>query len=110
MELVPVGTDIIAFRAKQLPMRGTCTESLINRALVEIAEGVEFLIVRASPAAPEDPRLWGEMGDTHGDLRETLQDEDVFGREVALGACPPFIDADNQDMVSASKGGIDGPR
>jgi len=37
-------------------------------------------------------------------LRENL------GTEVAIGHCPPFNDPDNEAMISASKGGIDGPR
>jgi hypothetical protein len=110
IELVPAGTDIIVIRDKQLPLRGMVTRSLIDRALAAIPEGNEYLVVRISGGLPDDPRLSGEMGDTHHDLREDLEREDVFGTNVAIGLCPPFMEADNPGMVSASKGGIDGPR
>jgi hypothetical protein len=41
-------------------------------------------------------------------LVEDLMEE--MGEQVAFGACPDFIHADNNRMISASKGGIDGPR
>ncbi len=110
IELVRVGTDIVVFRRKQLPIRGICTEALIKRACEEIPEGSEYLVLRTNRKSPDDPRLWGDMGDTHVDLRETLEEDDVFKSDVAIGPLPPFNDNDNPEMISASKGGIDGPR
>ena len=105
---VPNGTDIIVFRDPQLPLRDRVTPEFIARAKAHVAEGVEYMFVRMRPDKAGDLRLFGEMGDTHATLAEDLGEE--LGEEVAFGACPRFIDPDNDRMISASKGGIDGPR
>lgn len=110
IDLVPIGTDIIAFRQKHLPFRGIATPSFIDRVIVGIPDGTEYLVVRINGGKRDDPRRCGEMGDMHRDLREELEQEDVFNTEVAVGPLPPFNDPDNNNMVSASKGGVDGPR
>jgi len=48
------------------------------------------------------------MGDSHATLIEDLTD--IMGQPVAVGLGPRFIETDNDAMISASKGGIDGPR
>jgi hypothetical protein len=48
------------------------------------------------------------MGDSHADLLAEL--EELRGREVAFGPCPAFNIPDGPTMISAAKGGIDGPR
>jgi len=105
---VPNGTDIIVFRDLQLPLRGRVTAEFVARAKACVADGAEYLFVRMRPKKSGDLRLFGEMGDLHATLEEDLGDES--GEEVAFGACPRFIDADNETKISASKGGIDGPR
>jgi hypothetical protein len=110
IQKVGIGTDIIAIQEKQLPLRGIASNALMDAAMANIPDGSEYLIVRTNRKNQDDPRLWGLMGDSHQELQETLKDEDCWGLEVALGILPPFMDADNDKMISASKGGIDGPR
>jgi hypothetical protein len=102
------GTDIIVFRDSQLPIRGTATPELITDITNQIPDGEEYLAVCTSPQRQGDLRLSGSIGDSHSSLIEDLTD--FVGRPVAVGLCPRFIDADNYAMISASKGGIDGPR
>ena len=104
----PIRTDIIVFRDRQLPIRGIVTEKLIAESQHLIPDGAEYLCVCTAPESPGDPRLSGDMGDTHSTLIEDLWD--IYESPVAVGLCPPFIGADNDGMISASKGGIDGPR
>jgi len=103
-----LGTEFVIFKDKQLPLRGTVTEPFISSAMEMIAEGEEYMLVELSPSSPESLLHDGVMGDTHEDLEEDLTDR--MGEMVALGPCPQFWDEDNERMVSASKGGIDGPR
>jgi hypothetical protein len=106
--LCPTGTDIIAFRDRPLTIRGHVTDEFIRDAYSQIADGTEYLCVSLSTQSPGDPRLSGRIGDNRSDLTEDL--DNVRGQPVALGPCPRFIDADNDSMISAAKGGIDGPR
>ncbi len=108
VSVLPIGTDIIVFRKNQLPIRGIVDEPFIETALAEIEDGTEFLIVETSPEKEGDSRLHGTIGDSHDDLIESLND--YIGMPVSLGPCPHFNDPDNEDMISAAKGGIDGPR
>lgn len=108
IDACPNGTDIIVFRDRQLPIRGTVTPELIAEAKHQIPDGAEYLVVCSLPEKHGDLRLSGEMGDTHATLIEDLSDID--GKPAAVGLSPRFIEADNEAMLSASKGGIDGPR
>jgi hypothetical protein len=108
IDLCPTGTDIIVFRDRQLPIRGRVNDDFIRDAQSQIHDGTKYLCVCVRPQSPSDPRLRGDMGDSHASLIEDLQY--VQGELVALGPCPQFIDPDSDRMVSASKGGIDGPR
>lgn len=108
LELLPEGTDTIVFRKSQLPCRGLVTDQFIEDAKQTILDGAEYLFIRMDPETPGDPRLCGEMGGSHRELEDDLTEE--RGKRVALGNCPPFVGDDNEDMISASIGGIDGPR
>lgn len=108
IDACPTGTDIIVFRDRQLPIRGIVTEQLIAETKELIPDGTEYLVVCTSPDRQDDLRLSGDMGDTHATLIEDLNE--INGKPTAVGPCPRFIDADNDAMISASKGGIDGPR
>ncbi len=108
IDACPLGTDIIVFREPQLPIRGTVTSEFIAEIQSRIPDGAEYLIVRMSPEEPIGQRITGYLGDTHADLVEDLSD--IQGKLVAVGPCPPFMDLDHEGMISASKGGIDGPR
>lgn len=108
IEACPLGTDIIVFRDPQLPIRGTVTSEFIAEIQSRIPDGAEYLIVRTSPDEPIGQRITGYPGDTHADLVEDLSD--IQGELVAVGLCPPFMAPDHDGKISASKGGIDGPR
>lgn len=108
IEVVSMGTDIIVFRQRQLGLRGIVDDTLIESACSFLAEGAEYLVASLDreTASPLSTR-WG-MGDSHEDLLAFLKES--RGEKVAIGSCPDFNSPDNDDMVSASKGGIDGPR
>ena len=108
IDACPKGTDIIVFRDRQLPIRGTVTAKLIAATKSLIPDGAEYLVVCTLPEKQGDVRLSGDMGDTHVALIEDLSSID--GKPVAIGSCPPFIEPDNDAMISAAKGGIDGSR
>ena len=104
----PTGTDIIVFRDQQLPRRGNVTEEFIAQSRRLIPDGTEYLCVSMIPESHGTVMLSGSMADTETDLIDDL--EDRLGGFVAVGPCPPFFEGDNDRMISASKGGIDGPR
>lgn len=105
----PDGTDVIVFRDHQLPLRGGVTAELITQTQALVPDGEEYLWVSTVPeSSGGDIRLCGGSGDRHEELIEELRD--LLGDSVAVGPCPPFFEADNESMVSASKGGLDGPR
>jgi len=108
VENAPLGTDIEVFRDLQLPIRGRVDESFVKIALGTISEGQEYMIVAQERQPDSSLSIHGGMGDSHVDLCEELKA--LHGREVALGPCPPFNEPDHDGLVSASKGGIDGPR
>lgn len=105
--IAPIGTDIEVFRDPQLPMRGRVTDEFIGCALRSILEGQEYLVICLTKT-PGSRFGTNRMGDTHADLREAL--EELRNEEVAMGPCPAFCEPDNEGLISASKGGIDGPR
>ena len=108
VETLPIGTDTIVFENRQLPFRGLCSEPFIEDVLSRIPEGVEYLVAHLHPKEPRNMHVSGSMGDTHACLSEDLRD--FMGEEVAVGLCPNFNADDHETMISASKGGIDGPR
>lgn len=108
VETLPVGTDTVVFQLPQLLLRGLCAQSLIDRALAEIPEGVEYLIARLRCPSPNANADTGWMGDSLAGLADDLRC--LLGEEVAIGVCPGFNGPDSETMISASKGGIDGPR
>ena len=107
-ERVPKGTDIVVFREPQLPVRGRVTEEFIRSASDAIPDGTEYMVVVLEPTAKSGIAPWGSMGESHADLRADL--EEWSGNLAAVGRCPRFCVPDNEQMISASKGGIDGPR
>jgi hypothetical protein len=108
IRLCPEGTDIVVFRDRQLPVRGVVDDEFIGECQRLFADGMEYLIVYLSCGAPGEAVHPGSMGESHVDLIKHL--DDARGDSVAVGPCPRFVDADNEAMISASKGGIDGPR
>jgi hypothetical protein len=108
VDVCPVGTDVIVFKNPQLPVRGCVDEDLIHRAREVIPDGAEFFCVCLPGNVAGDPRLSGSMGDSHESLTQALLDG--YGNRVAVGPCPAYWQDDNVDMVSASKGGVNGAR
>lgn len=104
----PMGTDIIAFKERQLTLRGSVTKQLLERIRQSFSEDCEYLWVRITGNPESDPRLYGCMGRSLNEMVDELESE--IGERVAVGLCPNFHLADNESMISASKGGIDGPR
>jgi hypothetical protein len=108
IEIVPIGTDIIVFQDKQLPLRGIASSAFDEAVLNEIPDGTEFLLAGLEPLRSGDPRLSIDTDETHTEMRSSLAE--AAGRSIAVGTMPPFHLRDNDRMISASKGGIDGPR
>jgi hypothetical protein len=108
LDSVPEGTDTIVFQQPQLTLRGVCTGSFIEQTLASIADGTEYLVCRLRHPQNLQFHISGHMGDTHTSLRDDMLE--FLGEEVAVGHCPDFIAADGPSMISASKGGLDGPR
>lgn len=108
IEVVPIGTDTIVFERMQLPLRGIYSDTFIERALEAVPDGGEYLIARTTRFELSNLDTSGVMGDSHAGLKEDLRE--FLGQAVAFGPCPNFVAPDNKSMISASKGGIDGPR
>lgn len=108
VDVVPVGTDIEVFRGRQLPHRGAVTDAFTATALATIADGEEFLLVSMETSAGSSISSRSASGDSHEHLREVLSE--FRGKNVALGLYPRFWESDSDTLISAAKGGIDGPR
>jgi len=96
------------FKESQLPYRGVVSTEFVEGVAKKFKEREEYLYVVTTPEQVDDPRLFGEMGYAEETLKSDLLEHK--GETVAVGICPNFIVSDNESMVSASKGGIDGPR
>lgn len=107
VDVCPVGTDIIVFRDPQLPLRGVVDETFLKQVESSFPHNPECLVVEVKPKTPNDPRCSGQIDHLAG-LKHDL--EETRGEIVAIGECPDFCGPDNDGMISASKGGIDGPR
>jgi hypothetical protein len=105
---VPNGTDIEVFRLLQLPIRGRVTEGFIEDVLNAIPEGAEYLAIAIETRGTTGISCDSDIGNSHSELRGWLLDQRA--QEVAVGACPDFIAPDGDDLISAAKGGVDGPR
>jgi hypothetical protein len=108
VKCVPRGTDIEVFRDRQLPLRRVVNESFIESAVRMIREGDEYLLVTIETQPGSRISRFGDIGASHDDLRESLAE--LMGSEVAFGACPDYCRPDGDDLISAAKDGIDGPR
>nr|BAF45160.1 hypothetical protein [uncultured bacterium] len=108
IEVCREGADIIAIRGNPLIYKGEVTETFINEAYDEMSDKKEYLYIIACPEKDNDPRLFGEEGYTEKTLKQDLSDH--MGELVFLGPCPNYMDKDSENLISASKGGIDGPR
>jgi hypothetical protein len=107
VDVCPIGTDIIVFRDRMLPMRGVVDNAFVKLVQESLPEDLEYLFVKMKPEKSGDPRCFGQCGY----VRHLDSDlEDMDGQTIAIGECPNFSGPDDEAMISASKGGIDGPR
>jgi hypothetical protein len=83
-------------------------DALILFALASLPDGQEYLMLTSETRPGSRISRFGEIGAGHAGLRESLSA--VRGARVTLGQCPDFNIADHEGLVSAAKGGIDGPR
>jgi hypothetical protein len=97
---LPPSTSITAFRQPQLLLRGLVDECFIASCLSAIPDGSEFLALEMTRRAYGEHSLFHwEAGESHAELRETL--EHSRGTPVAVGPYPPFWLEDSDDLVSA---------
>lgn len=109
VDSAPIGTDIEVFRDSQLPLRGRVTPEFIVEILrrCEHNRDSEFMVVSLRRRDSSVLAAHSAFGGAE-DVRDALAE--LIGQEVAFGPCPKFIAPDSDELVSASKGGIDGPR
>jgi hypothetical protein len=104
---LPPSTSITVFRQPQLPLRGLVDEYFIASCLSVIPDGSEFLVLEMTHRAYGE-KSWchWEAGESHAELRETL--EHSRGTPVAVGPYPPFWLEDSDDIVSAIVSDVNG--
>lgn len=92
-------TSVIAFRMRQLSLRGYVDEEFIDRCLSSIAESSEFLALETDPRLATQQWLFHhDAGTSHAELRQAL--EELRGRQVAVGEYPSWL-KDTADVISA---------
>ncbi len=102
---LPHATRISVFRGKRLPFRGVVDNEFSQKVLDEMADGVEFLIVRLEPQ-PFSICLTDHTCSSPDELREWL--EYLRGELVAVGQEPHFYCEGNESVITAMKDGIIG--
>jgi hypothetical protein len=108
VESLPTGTDIEVFRDPQIQLRGVVDQSFTASAVKAISDGQEYLVITMGVRPGSKISRFGDIGLSHAELLESL--EGLSGTDVALGVCPAYCVPDHEGLVSAAKGGIDGPR
>ncbi len=103
-----IGTDIIVFQQPQLPIRGISSPEFIAHCIAQIPDDADYVVARMHRPDQSQFYVSGRLGSGHDSLREDLAD--FCDQSIAVGLCPDFNVPDNDRMISASKGGIDGPR
>lgn len=108
VDSVPMGTDIIVFEHPQLPIRGISSQEFIEHCVAQIPDDMEYVVAQMHQPVKFPFQFSGFLDGSHASLREDLAS--FAGQTVAVGPCPNFNGPDCESMISASKGGIDGPR
>ncbi len=94
-------TCITVFRDQQLPLRGRVNEEFTRHALELVPDGTEFLIVALQKTAIGAASWFCEAaGESHGELVKELRGPNFYGKQVALGPYPPWLD-DTNAVISA---------
>jgi hypothetical protein len=101
---LPAMADVIVFRRRQLPIRGVADAALLERCLLEIPDGEEFLLLNLEPDSLETLSATG--GESHAELESEFQE--FMGKFVAVGRVPRFWEDDNEEMQSALAACADG--
>jgi len=92
-------TSVIAFRQRQLPLRGVVDDEFIARCVNSIPDRSEFLVVETVQSTVGHALLFHhEAGATLKELREAL--ERLRGNPVAVGKYPHWR-SDSPDVISA---------
>jgi hypothetical protein len=92
-------TSVIAFRKRQLPLRGVVDDNFIAHCLRSIPDGTEYLLVETVPSiAGKASWFHDAAGMSHSELRQDL--EDSRGLPVAVGPYPDWF-KDSDDVISA---------
>jgi len=96
---LPSRTCVIAFRDKQLPLRGVVDDDFTANALTLLPEGKEWLAAALSRTFAGSASWfdYGE-GETKSELREEL--EARSGESTAFGPYPPWLH-DSEAVISA---------
>jgi hypothetical protein len=96
---LPKSTSVIAFRQRQLPIRGIVDDSFIERCLKEIPESADYALTETVKRV-YGKRSWFHHGGgrSHADLREDL--EESRGTPVAVGVETPWFN-DTENVISA---------
>jgi hypothetical protein len=100
---LPPSTSVIAFRERQLPVRGVVDADFISACLDALPENSEYLVLETGERG-----RWGYhhvAGETHAELRNDLQE--LTGHQVAVGLYPPW-DVDTAEVISAVVPDADG--
>lgn len=95
--ILPPTTDIVVFRQKQLPYRGTADGKLLSTVLAAIPDGTNWLVLSRRRENEQD--YTPKSGSTHAALRAEL--EECRGKYVAVGVEPVFSGDDGEDVQSA---------
>jgi hypothetical protein len=103
---LPPRASVIVFRQPQLPLRGVVDDAFIAKCLSSIPDGVEYLVVDTVQRVA-GKGSWFHFGDgeSHGDLREEL--ENLRNDAVAAGLYPPWFE-DTAEVISAAVPDADG--
>jgi len=92
---------ITVFRDRQLPSRGCVNEEFIQKASAAIPEGAEFLLVVLEKVTIGRASWFHDAaGVTHDELVEELRHDYCYGKQVAVGHYPPWLD-DSDSVISA---------
>ena len=94
---LPAMADVIVFRRRQLPIRGVADAVLLERSLLEIPDGEEFMFLNLEPSSLRT--LYATGGESHVELESEFQE--FMGKFVVVGRVPQFWEDDNEDMQSA---------
>lgn len=108
VDAAPLGTDIEVFKDAQLPLRGVVDEVFAASAFEMIPPRGDYLLISLEKRENSQVSRVALLDNCPDELRGTLAE--LMGVQAAFGPCPDFNVADHEELISASKGGIDGPR